>query len=114
MTKKTLKGIIKNGGATLDHTGNAADIRGGYMVSRKGGEVISIGRYNKIARAVYRTMAKLRPFEFCGVWVSNGLVYVDISVNIKQLAHALRFGDDNEQIEIYDVVNDRTIKCPNA
>lgn len=111
MTKKTLKSIIKNGGATLDHNGNATDIRGGYMVSRKGGEIISIDRYNKIARAVYRTMAKLRPFEFCGVWVSNGLVYVDISVNIKQLAHAQRFGAVNEQLKIWDINNERELDC---
>lgn len=111
MTKKTLKSILRNGGATLDKNGRAADIRGGYMVSRKGGYIIPLDRFNKISRAITKTMAALRPFEFCGLWVNDGRVFIDISVNIKQLAHAQRFGAVNEQLKIWDVKNGRELDC---
>ena len=48
---------------------------------------------------------------YVGTWVDNGQIFIDVSVQIDNLEHALDVGRTFEQIAIYDVVNQQSINC---
>lgn len=114
MNKKELKEYLKkNKGATLEvDTLEPCTLKSGYMVSLYGTEkkekelekVIDIIE----ARAEELKKANQKAF-FVGVWYYDGAWYVDTSKNIKDLKHAIYYGESQKQLAIYDLKNNKDI-----
>lgn len=114
MNRKELKEYLKkNKGATLEvDTLEPCTLKSGYMVSLYGTEkkekelekVIDIIE----ARAEELKKANHKAF-FVGVWYYDGAWYVDTSKNIKDLKHAIYYGESQKQLAIYDLKNNKDI-----
>jgi hypothetical protein len=96
--------IIANGGATLDRNGASVNFKNGYQVSRKDCYTLSAEKLNDIKKAVKKVLNRISHENglYCGIWVENGLVYIDISERIKSLKKALRVGKARKQISIFN------------
>ena len=96
--------IVRQGGATLDRSGEAVNFRDGFQVSKKDCYKINAESLNEIKKAI-KTVLKRISHEsglFCGVWVDSGLVYIDISERIKSRKKALNVGKARKQISVFD------------
>lgn len=98
--------ILNNGGATLNKDLTQAKLAGGYMVSLKGSEEIHPSLTLKALRDYSRRVS----IGFLGVWIDKGKVYLDNSINIDNLEEAIKLGKENDQLAIYDIVNDAVIE----
>lgn len=106
--------IQNNGGFSLNHRNEIP--KGGYMVSLKGFERI-IRNYrdypaddlNELCKS-YRTQIQTTLPRYFGGWVDGDDLYLDASLNVQFLETALEFARYNEQLAIYDVVNQTSIK----
>ena len=45
----------------------------------------------------------------CGLWLDNGVYYFDVSTSFHDVADALDFGRDNNQISVYDSESGGTV-----
>lgn len=103
-TSNIIKQVNKNGGATLTSNLNNNRLKGGYMVSLRGYE----RRYKKMGACFtkalnqYSTLAKSLN-AYVGLWVDNGLIYLDLSINVKDKEKAIKKGLDNKQLAIYNI-----------
>lgn len=82
------------------------------MVSLEGAESQVQGDdYNAIIQAIEEKQAIIKDSKdlFIGLWLDNGIMYVDISINIIDKVEALEFGKYNKQLAIYDLVNNDSI-----
>lgn len=113
MKLKTLKNIIKKGGATLNKKGEAVNFKKGYQVSKKDCYKLSITNTAEILEAVNNLLDTINLKEFCGLWVENNQIYIDISIKIDNLADALSFGKNYNQISIFDWNTKKCIYCNN-
>lgn len=102
----TLKSIIENNGATLDENGNALSFNKGYQVSIK--DLLIIKAY-KLRKSTIKAM--LANDYNLGIWIENGIAYIDYSQNFTRKRDALRIGKRNNQISIYDWKNQAVIYC---
>lgn len=102
MNKKTLLGILKDGGATLNKRGEAVNFENGYQVSKKDCYTLSIDNISNILKSVNELMATIQNDEFCGLWVDGGKCYIDISVKIDNKQKAIQKGLELQQISIWD------------
>ena len=50
--------------------------------------------------------------SFLGGWLTDNVVYLDVSINILDLETAIYVGIINEQVAIYDCENNKTITLP--
>lgn len=50
------------------------------------------------------------PVNFLGAWVTDGVVYLDVSVNEIDRGRAVALGREHDQLAIYDVVARRDIR----
>lgn len=107
--------IIENGGATYNLV-NGGTVNDGYMVSKKGYEM-KFEPESDVKKAVIQFI-KEYGFElhdaenFLGAWMEKGILYMDISNNIKDRSEAIRKGYEGGQLAIYDVKNEKTIYLP--
>lgn len=111
MKRIDLLKILKDGGATLDASGAAVSFRRGYQVSRKDCYTLNVRNVNKILRAVRSVLASLKAGEYCGIWVDDGRVYVDISERITNKCDALKIGRERAQISVFDWRTGAAIYC---
>ena len=112
MNNEFIKEIIKNGGSTLTKNLNKAELKKGYMVSLEGAESkVKSDNYTAIIKAIEEKQELIKDTSelYIGLWVDNGFVYIDISINISDKVEALEFGKKNKQLAIYDVVNDKSL-----
>ena len=113
MLDEIIKEAIKNGGATLTATLDNAKLKYNYMVSLYGYEttfkVDDIEGLKEGLKA-YQKKASGKKDLYIGLWVSDGLVYLDLSINICKKNDALRIGKQNKQKAVYDVKNNKDIK----
>lgn len=98
---KAIKKHIKEyGGATLASDGAITALKSGFMVSRAGYEFkskkLSYFRLLKHLRLAQRLGA------YAGLWIDDGIIYMDISDNIKARPMAIYTGIKNNQLSIYD------------
>lgn len=103
-TSNIIKQVDKNGGATLTSNLNNNRLKGGYMVSLRGYE----RRYKKMGACFMKALDKYKALAkslnaYVGLWVDNGLVYLDLSINVKDKERAIRKGIDNKQLAIYNI-----------
>ena len=102
-----IKKALKNGGYT------DISYKNGFMVSLYGVEKkVPIGEaYTKKTMQLlrqYRKIAK-RYNGSLGLWIEKNTLFIDVSINIVNKAEAIKFGIDNKQLAIYDIVNDKSI-----
>lgn len=91
---------LENGIYNLDATLNEVNFTTGYMVSLKDTD------YSLVEKLEF--IAKNKGFVL-GLWENEGRVFVDISMNVSDLRDALALGKFNNQLAIYDIVNDKSI-----
>jgi hypothetical protein len=107
--------INTNGGFSLN--ANNEQPTSGYMVSLEGTER-TIPNYNSRheqiineACADYRVrMGDMPEFMYFGGWLDDNTLYLDTSVNIDNLDEAMKLGRANNQLAIYDVKNQTSIR----
>lgn len=109
MTIKNLKNIIKNGGATLNSNGESVHFMRGYQVSKKDCYTLEVRNANKILRAINGLLDTITAGEFVGLWVNNGLIYIDISERVERLSVAIPLGVERKQKSIFDWCMNRCI-----
>lgn len=97
-----LQEIIKNGGATLNKSGESVNYNRGYQVSKKDCYALTIKNTNKILRAVNGLLDAITAGEFVGLWVDNGLIYIDVSERVERLSVAIVKGIERKQKSIFD------------
>lgn len=102
MTIKELKNIIKNGGATLNSKGESVNYNRGYQVSKKDCYTLTIKNIKKILTAVNSLLNSIKSGEFVGLWVDNGLIYIDVSERVERLSVAIIKGVERKQKSIFD------------
>lgn len=113
MLDKIINEAIKNGGATLTATLDNASLKYNYMVSLYGHEAtfkVDDMEGLKEGLKAYQKKASGKKDLYIGLWVNDGLVYLDLSINICKKRDALRIGKQNKQKAIYDVKNNKDIK----
>ena len=102
-----IKKALKNGGYT------DISYKDGFMVSLYGLETqVPIGEaYSKKTMQVLRRYRKLakKYNGSLGLWIEKGVLFIDISINIINKDEAIKFGIENKQLAIYDIVNETTI-----
>lgn len=112
MELEDIKRIIENGGETLTSELKQAELTRGFMVSLEGAEVQVKGDdYNAIEKAIEDKQNIIQDNDnlYIGLWLDNGVMYVDISINIIDKAEALEFAKKNKQLAIYDLENNDSI-----
>ena len=85
MLDKIINEAIKNGGATLTATLDNAKLKYNYMVSLYGHEAtfkVDDMEGLKEGLKAYQKKATGKKDLYIGLWVNDGLVYLDLSVNI--------------------------------
>ena len=97
MTKKekTIESIIKNGGGNLKDW-NKIDYFSGYMVAIKKGAIIKVNDIKAIINFIDSVNGT------CGLWVNNGFMYIDISINIPEKEKAIKLASDLKELAIFD------------
>lgn len=105
--------IIRNGGATLDKNGDAVQFSRGYQVSLKDCFTLSAENLGAVVKAIKSVLNRIQheSGKFCGVWIDSGLVYIDISENIKSREKALHVGKARHQISVYGWAESVCFNC---
>lgn len=112
LNNKMIKEMIKNGGATLDTNYNNFNSSIGYMVSLDGYEVkIDINNIEAIKKEIETKKEEAQKIKnsYIGLWVDNGVMYIDISKHIIDYNKALETARNNKQLAVYDLKNDKSI-----
>ena len=112
MKLEEIKRIIENGGATITKELKKAELKRGFMVSLEGAETQVKGDdYQAIKKAIEEKQAIIKDNTnlFIGLWLDNGIMFIDISINIEDRAEALEFAKRNKQLAIYDLTNNDSI-----
>ena len=105
--------IVNNGGATLTRKLKSANYATGWQVSKQDLFTIPMGtlprnKQGGIATAKVKNMianiAKTHiksKQEFLGLWVDNGLLYIDKSIHTKTKKEAMQIARENKQLAIF-------------
>lgn len=112
MKLEEVKKLIKDGGATLTSELKKAELVNGFMVSLEGTEVQkNENDIEGIKKAIEEKQEIIKDNKdlFIGLWLDGGIMYVDISINIKDKIDALEFAKRNKQLAIYDLENNDSI-----
>lgn len=108
------KYLLENKGATLRaDTLEPSQEKNGYMVSLYGTEI----QEKDIEKVIDRIEERAEQLKnnnkkglFVGVWLYNGIWYIDTSRNIKSRKKAIYYGEKQKQIAIYNLENGEEIK----
>ena len=108
MTKKEriLKDIITNGGGNLKDW-KKVSYSSGYMVAIKKGAIIDVKDIQSIIKFIDSVNGS------CGLWVNNGFMYIDISINIPEKEEALKLASELKELAIFDCKNLKDIPLEN-
>ena len=96
----TLKTIISNGGATLTREGNAISLASGYQVSVRDMEIVPTYKLRK--HAIVALLKTVPQGYNLGIWIDSGKAYIDISKTYQRKGYAVKIGNKNNQISIWD------------
>ena len=111
--RQLINDIICKGGATLDKDLQPIDTKTGYMVSyfetEKTFDLSDID-YKEISKLILKRQADLKENEYLGFWINKGILYVNVSILINDFKQAKKVGIDNNQLSIYDLMNNNSIK----
>lgn len=87
---RTLRKVENNGGLTLKY-GKIITYKTGYQVATEGFETKDINEAMKLIRMLGGN---------CGVWLENGIYYIDRSHRVSTKREALRIGKECNQISV--------------
>ena len=87
---RTLRKVENNGGLTLKY-GKIITYKTGYQVATEGFETKDINEAMKLIRMLDGN---------CGVWLENGIYYIDRSHRVSTKREALRIGKECNQISV--------------
>ena len=87
---RTLRKVENNGGLTLKY-GKIITYKTGYQVATEGFETRDINEAMKMIRMYGGN---------CGVWLENGIYYIDKSHRVATKREALRIGKECNQISV--------------
>lgn len=114
MSNINFKEIIKNGGATLDKNGNNIKKSNGFMVSIIGYEYTTKNEQDAQKKVLeYMEILKNDNNLYVGIWLENGIIYVDLSLWFLEKDTALEIGKKNRQLAIYDLKENKSIYLSN-
>ena len=99
ITVATIKSIIRNGGATITAQGVRVHLRSGYQVSKQDLYIIPVAELTKqlLTAELGRLSAR---GEYLGVWIEDGLAYVDISCRVPTKRGAMEMGRELSQLSV--------------
>ncbi|MBA3757044.1 MAG: hypothetical protein H0X02_12840, partial [Nitrosomonas sp.] len=99
--------ILANDGGTFTDDLKPATHDIGYYISLKGmGYTLPLEKFSEEKLETYVAFSAT---NFIGVWISDGVVYLDNTVWEKDLAKAMHLGKENEQQAIWDIENEKEI-----
>lgn len=98
---RTLRKIPEGGGLTLKN-GRPIEYKTGYQVATHGVETTDI---TKVMQAVKSYGGN------CGLWLENGIWYIDCSKRISTKKEALAIGRECNQISIFNWAKRSLIYC---
>lgn len=96
----TLKAIKANNGATLTSNGEEVKQSSGYQVSVRDMEIIPVRKLLK--RDIIALLKVVPQGHNLGIWIDKGKAYIDISKTYKRKGYAVKVGNKNNQISIWD------------
>ena len=102
MKKIDIEKSIKNGGATLNKSGESVQFNRGYQVSKKDCYTLKAENVNEVLTAVNSLLNSISAGEFVGLWVDSGLIYIDVSERVERLSAAMVAGIERKQKSIFD------------
>lgn len=98
---RTVRALENNGGFTLSH--------GHKIVYKTGWQVATSG---ETATTPEGCMALIKKFNGnCGVWLENGIYYVDEGKRVSTKKEALSIGRAHNQISVYGWATGRLAYC---
>lgn len=100
--EKTIESIIKNGGGNLKDW-KKINYSSGYMVAIKKGAIIDVKDIKSIIKFIDSVNGS------CGLWVNNGFMYIDISINVSEKEKAIKLASELKEMAIFDCVNMKDI-----
>lgn len=105
-TRAELERYINDGGVTLDMDAIPVSFDSGYQVAQRAGEtIINAQDVDAVYSAVRERLDYINRddwFAFVGLWIDNGMAYIDISYHIKDKDDAIEVGIREKQLSIYD------------
>lgn len=99
ITVATIKSIVRNGGATISAQGVRVSMRSGYQVSKQDLLVIPVAELTKQVLTTELGRLSARG-EYLGVWIEDGLAYVDISCRVATKRKAMEMGRELSQLSV--------------
>jgi len=87
---RSIKKLANNDGLTLKN-GKAITYKTGWQVAVEGVECLTAEEAIKAVRAYKGN---------CGVWLADGVYYIDKSFRVNTKAEALKIGRENNQISV--------------
>ena len=105
----TLKQILKNGGTTINESGNPVNYKTGFQVSKC--DLAIIPTYKLRKYQIVEALNLINEDECLGVWIDKGKAYIDISERISNYKHALKVGRDRKQISVWAWKKATAIGC---
>ena len=99
ITLATVKSIIRNGGATINRSGERVEMKTGYQVSKQDLLMMPV---NELSKDILKQALNLLEgrAEYVGVWIDGGMAFVDISCRIATKGEAMKRGRELNQISI--------------
>jgi hypothetical protein len=116
MTKERLDEMMTKGGATLTKALEYAKIKDGYLVSvpSRFAKVLTTDTdYATILKAMQDISTEINVDglgAYVGLWVNDGKLYIDLSVQFNDRQVAMNVGREFNQKAIWDVALDKEIK----
>lgn len=105
-----IKTLLNNGGASLK-SGKPKNLKSGFMVSLYGFEMcLKSTHYKRIIKAIKKQQQIINNMKqiynknvyYVGLWVDNGICYIDISIRVSSCKIAKLYGLINNQKAVYD------------
>jgi hypothetical protein len=116
MTENQLKTIILRGGANLNKSLEVVNVSKGYLVSvpSKFAKVLTIDTdYATMLKAMQDMSTEINVDglgAYVGLWVDEGKLYIDLSINFNDRQVALNIAREFNQKAIWDATLDKSIK----
>lgn len=113
--ERILTQFVEKGRYNFNKNGRAIKPKAiGYIVSQdKGIKVIDKPlehlNFEEIEQDLKALIKRVRATEFIGLWLDNGIIYIDISRVIQSKENALKLAKEQNQKAIYDLKNKKTI-----
>lgn len=111
--EKIIVNGINNGGFTIDGNLKPIQEKKGYMVSLYGYEKTYPynGNYKALKADLMKYQAIVKQYKniYIGLWVDNGLIYLDISKHYTSKKRAIQAGIQNDQLAVYDIAKNESV-----